>query len=49
MRPSHETIGAHDALIGATALRHGYAVLTRNAKDFRKLAGVRVLEYTVAS
>ena len=47
--PSHETIGAHDALIGATALRHGYAVLTRNVRDFRKLAGVRVLEYTAAS
>jgi len=29
-----------------TALRHGYAVLTRNVKDFRKLAGLRVLEYT---
>ena len=43
--PTQETIGAHDALIAATALRHGYAVLTRNAKDFRKLAGVRVLEY----
>lgn len=44
----HETIGAHDALIGASALRHGYAVLTRNVKDFRKLAGLRVLEYTPA-
>lgn len=43
-----ERIGAHDALIGATALRHGFAVLTRNVKDFRKLAGVRVLEYTAA-
>lgn len=44
--PAEERIGAHDALIGATALRHGFAVLTRNVKDFRKLAGVRVLEYT---
>ncbi len=43
--PAQETIGAHDALIGATALRYGYAVLTRNVKDFRKLAGVRVLEF----
>jgi predicted nucleic acid-binding protein len=43
--PAHETMGAHDALIAATALRYGYAVLTRNVKDFRKLAGVRVLEY----
>lgn len=45
--PGNETIGAHDALIAATALRHGYAVLTRNVKDYRKLAGVRVLEYTL--
>lgn len=47
--PNHETIGAHDALIGATAMRHGHAVLTRNVKDFRKLAGLRVLEYTAAT
>jgi predicted nucleic acid-binding protein len=45
--PAGETMGAHDALIGATAMRHGYAVLTRNVKDFRKLPGLRVLEYTV--
>lgn len=44
---AHEMIGAHDALIGATAMRHGYAVLTRNVKDFRKLPGLRVLEYTM--
>lgn len=43
--PATDTIGAHDALIAATAMRYGYAVLTRNVKDFRKLAGVRVLEY----
>lgn len=46
---SHETIGAHDALIGATALRYGYAVLTRNVKDFKKLAGLRVLAYPPAA
>jgi tRNA(fMet)-specific endonuclease VapC len=43
----NETIGAHVALIAATALRNGYAVLTRNVKDFRKFSGVRVLEYTL--
>lgn len=43
--PTQESIGAHDALIAATAMRYGYAVLTRNVKDFRKLAGVRVLEF----
>ncbi len=43
--PRNETIGAHDALIAATALRHGHSVLTNNGKDFRKLAGVAVVDY----
>jgi hypothetical protein len=29
------------------ALHHGFAVLTRRVRNFRKLAGLRVLEYTV--
>ena len=41
----NETVGAHDALIGATALRHGHAVLTNNGKDFRKLPGLAVVDY----
>jgi tRNA(fMet)-specific endonuclease VapC len=44
----NETIVAHDALIAATALRHGCAVLSRNGKDFKKLLGVTVVEYAVA-
>lgn len=44
--PRNETVGAHDALIGATALRHGYAVLTNNGKDFRKLLGLVVVDYS---
>lgn len=43
--PRQETLGAHDALIAATALRHGLPVLTSNGRDFRKLAGVTVLDY----
>jgi len=43
--PRNETVGAHDALIGATALRHGHAVLTNNGKDFRKLPGLLVIDY----
>lgn len=43
--PRNETVGAHDALIGATALRHGHAVLTNNGKDFRKLPGLTVVDY----
>lgn len=45
--PRQETIGAHDALIAASALRYGYPVLTHNGRDFRKLAGVTVLDYPV--
>lgn len=43
--PRNETVGAHDIQIAATALRHGFPVLTRNGKDFRRLAGVAVLEF----
>ena len=43
--PRNETIGAHDIQIAATALRHGFPVLTRNGKDFRRLAGVAVLDF----
>ncbi len=45
--PRNETVGAHDALIAATAVRHGHGVLTGNGKDFRKLAGVRVIDYSL--
>ena len=44
--PRNETVGAHDALIGATALQHGHAVLTSNGKDFRKLLGLVVVDYS---
>jgi tRNA(fMet)-specific endonuclease VapC len=43
--PRNETVGAHDVLIAATALRHGCPVLTNNGRDFRKLVGVTVLDY----
>jgi tRNA(fMet)-specific endonuclease VapC len=36
------TAGAHDALIAATALHHGHALLTRNVSDFRIFAGLEV-------
>ena len=40
------TLGALDLIIGATAIRHGYPVLTTNAADFRRMPGcaVEVLE-----
>jgi predicted nucleic acid-binding protein len=43
--PRNETIGAHDIQIAATALSHGFSVLTGNGRDFRKLAGVSVLDF----
>jgi tRNA(fMet)-specific endonuclease VapC len=41
------TVGAHDALIAATTLHHGYAVLTRNAANFRIFAGLVVEPFDV--
>jgi toxin FitB len=37
-RASGTPVGAVDALIAATAARHGLAVATRNARDFEHLA-----------
>ena len=39
-------VGAHGALIAATALFHGHAVLTHNVKEFSRLPGVRVLAFS---
>jgi tRNA(fMet)-specific endonuclease VapC len=36
---SSRLIGAHDLLIAATALTHGYAMLTQNLRDFRRVPG----------
>ena len=36
------TIGSHDLLIAATALSHGYAVLTDNAREFHRVPGLEV-------
>lgn len=40
--PKNVTAGAHGALIAATAIHHGYAVLTRNVADFRLFAGLTI-------
>ncbi len=36
------TLGALDLIIGATAIRHGFPVLTTNAADFRRMPGCAV-------
>ncbi len=37
-------IGAHDLWIAATALAHGLGVATRNAAEFGRVPGLRVVE-----
>ena len=41
------TAGAHDAMIAATAIHHGYALLTRNVADFKIFAGLTVEAFQV--
>ena len=41
------TAGAHDAVIAATAIHHGYAVLTRNIADFKIFAGLKVEAFSL--
>jgi tRNA(fMet)-specific endonuclease VapC len=36
-------IGAHDLLIGATALAHGHSLATLNTKEFGRVAGLRII------
>lgn len=36
-------IGAHDLIIGATALTHGYSLLTTNEQEFSRIPGLNVL------
>ena len=42
------TAGAHDALVAATAVHHGFALLTRNVADFRLFAGLKVEAFSDA-
>ncbi len=42
------TAGAHDALIAATAVHHGYALLTSNVADFKLFAGLKLEVFSVA-
>ncbi len=44
--PNNQTAGAHDALIAATAINHGFGLLTRGVVDFKIFAGLRLEAYT---
>ena len=39
-------VGNHDLWIAATALSHGFGVATRDARDFERVPGLRVLAAT---
>ncbi|MSQ69934.1 MAG: type II toxin-antitoxin system VapC family toxin [Betaproteobacteria bacterium] len=43
--PRHVTLGAHDLIIGATALAHGFSLLTANVADFNRMPGVNVVPF----
>ena len=43
LRRQGETIGAHDLIIAATALGHGWGVLTANPRDFERVEGLQVV------
>jgi len=46
LRSSGNMIGVNDLWIGATAIRYGLPVLTRNRKDFDRIPGLRVEGYS---
>ena len=43
LRQRGALIGAHDLIIAATALQHGYALLTSNEREFGRVPGLQVL------
>lgn len=45
--PKGKTASAHDALIAATAIHHGHALLTRNVSDFVIFAGLNVETFSL--
>ena len=38
-------IGPHDTMIAATALRHGATLVTRNVREFSRVAGLRWVDW----
>ncbi len=45
LRQKGELVGAHDLIIAATALQHGFAVLTGNVREFKRIPGLTVIPF----
>lgn len=45
---SKQTVGANDLWIAAAAIEHDLPLLTRNAAEFRRVAGLQLVDYSVA-
>lgn len=45
LRQRGELIGANDLIIAATALQHGFAVLTGNEREFNRIPGLKVITF----
>ena len=43
MQKAGNTIGPHDLMIAATALAHGFPLLTANAREFKRVKGLEVV------
>ena len=45
LKPRGLLIGANDMWIAASSIRNGASLVTRNAADFRRIPGLKVLSY----
>lgn len=43
LRKAGQEIGAHDSLIAASAIEHGFALLTYNLSEFNRVPGLKVV------
>lgn len=46
---SKQTVGANDLWIAASATEHDLPILTRNAAEFRRIAGLQVVDYSLTA
>jgi tRNA(fMet)-specific endonuclease VapC len=38
-------VGAHDLIIAATAIEHGYKLVTTNRREFERIEGLQVIDF----